>query len=129
MKEQLENALSTLIIKATSGAEKMSDFLVDEIPEVLTQLLMWHGISSLVYFILSLTIMILIYPITSKLWKEIIRLDEGGCTDAAIGLSLFSIGSAICLFIFLSKITNLTWLKIWLAPKVWLIEYAATLVK
>ena len=35
----------------------------------------------------------------------------------------------IILIFIIGVVTNMTWLKIWLAPKLYLIEYAASLVK
>ena len=45
MEDTLQTAIVDLIGKATSGAETAGKFLLDEIPDVVQQLLMWHGVS------------------------------------------------------------------------------------
>lgn len=135
-KQILENALVTLIEKVTSGV----DFLVSEIPDVVHQLLMWNMVESLIWFIgmwLGFVIIAVSASMNAKRiylkWSGIKK--ENGDNSAWCDEPGDFFGTVIpyvCLFVwFLScvRLCNFTWLKIWLAPKVWLIEYAAELVK
>ena len=54
------------------------------------------------------------------------RISEEKMAFAIIGSG---VAILITLFAFLNVVNNLTWLKIWLAPKLYLLEYGATLVK
>ena len=47
MNEQLQEALAELLGKANNGIDTAGNFLASELPEVIQQLLMWHGVKSL----------------------------------------------------------------------------------
>ena len=81
MASELEKAVTDLLARVVDGVDGATALVEAELPEFITQLLLWHGLSETVYGV------------------------------------LFS-GAAI-------------WLlhKIIIAPKVWLLEYAAALVK
>ncbi|KKN08860.1 hypothetical protein LCGC14_1052290, partial [marine sediment metagenome] len=48
MKEELQTALAELISKTLSGVDAGKEFLTAEIPDVLSQLLMWYGVSNFI---------------------------------------------------------------------------------
>jgi len=119
----LEKALVDILQKATAGVEKGVDFLHAEIPVVIEQLLMWHMWSSIITNLIWLTICIILYIVVYKFYK---RGNLKNDIDYYLG------GSAICIvttIILLCVIFNTTWLQILIAPKVYLIEYAAGLSK
>lgn len=123
---KLEDVLINLISKTVGGIEKGAEMVMDQLPEVIQQLLMWEMISSFIFFIISIIFFLAIpsYWIwLNKSWK---RVESSSCGETCFNIGLF--GSM--LFFFIACITmNLTWLKIYLAPKVFLIEYMANLVK
>lgn len=132
MNEQLQTALSELISKSLSGVDQASNFLKSEMPDVVKQLLMWHGVYNFIMFLFAILWFTLIAIISYKLFKksksEIYKCYED---DFTFGL-LSTIGILMVQFFVLIPTwvnLNLQWLQIWVAPKVWLIEYASKLVK
>jgi FlaA1/EpsC-like NDP-sugar epimerase len=127
--EQLNIALAKLIEQATAGIDASTSFLTAQVPDVILQLLMWNFVLNLAYFVLG----ILIFFFCIYLWRKIYRtlevVDIRSSTNSEdtiiIGGGMLSALLLLPTFIFL----NLTWLQIWIAPKVWLLEYGATLVK
>ena len=124
MNEQLQNTINDALLGLISSATSAQDFLLAEIPEVIRQLLMWKFAESFLYFSFSLAALGISVWAYRKLWiatkdmyeKEVARFAAGGIG----GLSVL---------IVVVEAFSLTWLQIWIAPKVYLIEYAATLVK
>lgn len=162
--ENLDEALATLITKALEGVDTSVGFLQAELPDVVTQLLMWHGVRSGAVAVLSL-ILLLIPLFMFKLYKRLsipYQKAEGykysdcerysflhmtnfkfNCSmDKVVGDKGWRIGATddggtLMILMFLSSVAasivglvtfNLTWLQIWIAPKVWLLEYAARMV-
>ena len=127
--ESLNEALATLINQATTGIDASMGFLQAEIPDVIVQLLMWHGVKSA----LMASVAALLFPAVILLARFVaypICLTEYANKDKAKGeaMAIGFVGSIIALIPFF-VLWNLTWLQIWIAPKVWLLEYAASLVK
>lgn len=143
MKEELQTALADLISKTLQGVDASKDFLTAEIPDVIEQLLMWHGIYSFIVFMLmALWFMLAIYFNVKqyKFWKNIIRDEEkikklpGFFNDYnnKVNWGVIASSNLLQLLHFIPLIVmveNIAWLQIWLAPKIWLIEYMGKLVK
>ena len=149
MNEQLQEALSELLNKANNGIDSASDFLASELPDVIYQLLMWHGVYSLVLFTFGLFLLLSV-PYQIKKINSFIpeKIKEGDNdnwfwkdgngsyssfgfylerTEGAFFFYLAAFIFSIVEFAFILNFINLTWLQIWIAPKVWLLEYAAKL--
>lgn len=58
MNEQLQQAIQQLIDKGLSGVDSSVDFLQQEIPDFVMQLLMWHGIYN--FILMSIGVLLLI---------------------------------------------------------------------
>ena len=119
MNDKLSEALAELISLSVSGVE----FLVSEIPDVLHQLLIWKATVSAISMLCWVLLCIAIYKFNSWQIKYLIKnkkFDEPYLV-ANLAQALWII-PLIGLF-------DLTFLKIWMAPKVFLIEYAAQMVK
>ncbi len=130
MNEELSNKLQETLIGLIDSTTSAAEFVQSEIPEVLEQLLMWKMGEGIFFICLGLFFALITYLLrkpTVKGWNDDY---ESGDADTAwaelrtIGLIWFSIVSVIII-----AISTLTVLKIWLAPKVYLIEYAASLIK
>lgn len=131
----VDSALAELIYKATEGADKGIDFLLTETPDVISQLLMWKTVSSLTCFVLGFITLFIMY----KHFKLASKKPENGETNfywtSWSHQDFHSPELGWCLFLFYIPFTiyffgkGLVWLKIWIAPKVYLIEYASSLVK
>lgn len=144
MNEQANKVLAELLKKASDGIDAAVSFSQAQIPDVMHQLLLWNFTRSIVLSILCLisipfAVWFLKMQFTRKKIGEFVQCGEkkeryqwtlvfdskGDASPAMFVLVLFvllyasSVGSVLL---------NMTWLKIWLAPKLYLIEYAASLV-
>lgn len=121
MNEQAQKILVDLLQKASNGIDSAVSFSQAQIPDVIQQLLMWNAVSSAgIQIICALAIAACIYLMCFA-WNK------GDDADVVLAALVFTgIGSIVCIVIIFN---NFDWLKIWLAPKLYLIEYAASLVK
>ncbi len=130
MNEQLQASLAELINKSISGTNKAQEFLLSEIPDSIQQLLMWHGIYNFVLFIISISIFISIPFFIKGIINKVLKIDFNSDEMDINIIFLILYTALIIIFIPIgSVIFNLQWLKIWIAPKIWLIEYAVNIVK
>lgn len=149
--KQLQDTASTALVNMIDVTVKtMSDvveFSKQQIPDVIHQLLVWKAVDSLLSFILPAIVFLALttwcYTFWSKLPAQESR-DNDNCRpwiadqyrnrDGSLAPRYWIRGyvapalSFIAGFVTLACF-NLTWLQIWLAPKVYLIQYAAELVK
>ena len=135
MNEQLQLAVSTLIQTSLNAIDKGTAFLSNQIPEVIQQLLLWKAIASFIefsygIFIIGGSFAWLIYQY--KYWTTTVTTTWGTkevrLHQEAGAFSLLNILIIIPL-IYGSKCINLIWLQIWIAPKLYLIEYAKDFLK
>ncbi|HBK4607569.1 hypothetical protein ACTVM3_07585 [Serratia nematodiphila] len=144
MNEQANKVLAELLQKASAGIDAAVSFSQAQIPDVVHQLLLWNFTRSIVMSILCLisipfAVWFLKKQFTRKKIGEFVKFgekkeqyqwtlvfdSEGGASPAIMILAFF--GLLYVSFVG-SVLLNMTWLKIWLAPKLYLIEYAASLV-
>ena len=147
MNEELQNALAELV----NSTNRAKDFIVAEAPEVVQQLLLWHGVYKLALFAIGLLLLVsipfqikfIIGRLPEKIkegepdnwfWFDFNRIYKTASFDPSITLP----GGAACMTVAILIVIqllvvcgalNLEWLQIYLAPKVWLIEYVAQLTK
>jgi hypothetical protein len=120
--EEINNALAALITQATTGVEAATDFLIAETPEVVVQLLNWNFYINLIWFGIGMIGVSLLF---TAIYFFIHELNKEKPDEAVLSVC----GAAsLATFIYSTFTVNLEWLKIWVAPKVWLIEYAAKLL-
>lgn len=105
----------------TDGIDSAVAFSQAQIPDVVQQLLMWHAVSSAAIQVLCAVLIILSATLAIFTWNS----SSDGELVALVSLLTFII-IAVSLVVFFNYFD---WLKIWLAPKLYLIEYAASLVK
>jgi hypothetical protein len=149
MNDQANKILVELLQKATNGIDAAVSFSQAQIPDVVHQLLVWSFVHS---FILTVLVLASIFPVMwfiriqlrkveigkftdegyswdrgkPKFSPTLIWNSRGGFSEAMLPLSACTIGYV---FLLVEVLTNATWLKIWLAPKLYLLEYATSLVK
>lgn len=147
MNEQLQQALAALLNKTVQGIDSGAAFLSAEVPDVIQQLLMYKLIESALWFSVGITLMISVFfvrraCVLSKN-KAIKAYDDGErwtryetCTDTTshsydwvTGPATFFVPGLIAFIGIVMTTANLDWVKIWIAPKIYLIEYAASLAK
>lgn len=136
MNEQLQQALTALLGRATTGV----DFLVAELPEVVQQLLVWKAAEATLGMCVALVVgafagtliaRFLRGPKEGERPQGVMRfvydcdgdLYEGVCFVGPVVAAAF-IGATVAAYQ-----GGSTALQIWIAPKVYLIEYAASLAK
>jgi hypothetical protein len=122
LKETANNLLVGLIQTATQAG----DFIKEQIPKVIKELLLYNTAIEAFQVLLSSVILALLWGKWFQYWhKKAVKERDADYYFTALFpsgiLSLF-----LCPWLYFS-LTNL--LKITLAPRVWLIEYAADLVK
>ncbi|MNO83636.1 hypothetical protein D3C76_749540 [compost metagenome] len=151
MNEQLQQALTAILNKTMSGVDAGVNFLSAEIPDVIHQLLLWKMVSSGIGFLL-ITACVVIFTILAVRGIRVLTQHSAASNlyvrntgeiekqaretmDALshkIPLAVISIGASLLSWIvFLAGglPLGLQMLKIWIAPKIYLIEYAASLAK
>lgn len=144
MKQELDAALAELITKSLAAMDKGAEFLSEQVPEVVQQLLWWEGVRSFIQFLVGVVILGLMIglPLYIYFWLtkeveirrygetrkgpryEVIEVTAEAGVIFILGLSVEFIGLLVS-----ATLLNLTWLKIWIAPKIFLIEYAARMFK
>lgn len=132
MNEQLQNALAEILGKTINGIDASVEFMQSELPDVISQLLLWYAVEGLIYGLFGL---LLIYVSYLPLRKSSKGESNWACSWSDDGYeltpeSMFGIFLAfpagVGLFLSSKLVTSL---KIAIAPEIWLIEYAASLTK
>lgn len=128
MNEQANKILVDLLQKASNGIDSAVSFSQAQIPDVVHQLLLWKAASSALFQAFILAFLIFYAWSSVKAIKKVANgtLDDAGDTICILW-TIF--GGVSGLILFICFWFNFDWLKIWLAPKLYLIEYAASLVK
>lgn len=126
--ETLEQAMVKVIDKSLNGLDTATEFIISETPEVIQQLLLWHGVSNFIYFCIGICLLTGIGLVCRWSFK---RKDKwtGRCSE--VDFMCYLIVPVVCcvvLTICCLETLNLIWLKVWLAPKLYLIEYLKELV-
>lgn len=122
MNDQLQKALADIINKSMAGIDATKEFLIKETPDVIQQLLLWYGVYKFILFCLGV---LLIVCIIIGNYKQVKWLNK----NKLWGEPWVTFNMAQALFMVpIVATVNIEWLKIWIAPKIWLIEYASRLV-
>lgn len=132
----IQNTLEQALIKSIDGIQKTGTELVEALyqqaPEVVEQLLLWHGIESLIQCIAAILVWAipLITIKSSYYFYQKFQVADWEDPVPFWGLAILCNAAAFVVTVgeFYTHI-NIKWLKIWLAPKVYLLEYLADLVK
>lgn len=128
MNEQLQQALAALLNKTVAGVEAGTAFLQAEIPDVIQQLLMWKlaqaSAMSAACVLGLLGVAFVLRVVAKHTANDGILSIEGGGIPVSILSAAFTGAAGVGLFSWGSDA-----LQIWLAPKIYLIEYAASLAK
>lgn len=149
MNEQANKILVELLQKAANGIDAAVSFSQAQIPDVIHQLLVWNFAKSL-----AMTLVLLATaPLAVKFFRAMIKREQDGVFenegyswdrgkpkykptlvwqrdgDLSLLVIIFGFGAGLYAITVFGLIADLTWLKIWLAPKLYLIEYAASVMK
>lgn len=122
MNDELQKALAEILNKTLKGVDAGVSFLQQELPEVIQQLLIWHAVESALLCLSLLLISALCTWVAKKIWV-------GGKKEGLDGEWFAIIPGFISVAFATFAINTTTWLKILIAPKLYLVEYAASLIK
>lgn len=127
MNEQLQKALADLLNMTIEGLDAGVAFMQAELPVVVSQLLLWYGVKSLLlclYGILAVSLTAIVW------WKWFKYCKNSGKIDCDEFTTIF-MPAIIAIVPIVSGVSslNMEWLQICIAPKIWLIEYAAQFAK
>ena len=118
------NTLQTLLLETLTelkaGTEKAGTFVADQAPDVIQQLLAYQFWSAIFFGVMLLALGIILGWLTVKIFRQ---FDDGSEALALLPavFCIFCIGGAIAM--------SDRALKIKIAPKVYVIEYTASLLK
>jgi hypothetical protein len=130
MTPELEKCLTEIAQGILNSVDKIKSFSEYQLPEYISQLMTWHTMQSCFRLMISFVFLFITFILIKKTFNQVECRDENGEHSES---TLIKIIIYIVLVIITIKIAcvnfNLTWLKIWIAPKVWLIDYATGLLK
>jgi len=150
MNEQANKVLADLLQKASNGIDAAVSFSQAQIPDVVHQLLIWNFTKSLLMTVIAFASVYPVVWILRRSWQRIpdgvFRSGDGySCENGRTkyvptlmwdkyGEISFTIMIPAPILVFWATwffmtVLDLTWLKIWIAPKLYLLEYAASLIK
>lgn len=126
---ELSKTANDLLVKMIDvTVESVSDvveFSKQQIPDIIHQLLVWKIAESIVWLILGALIMFTGAWVTNRFRDRMNEEEASSGTICQIIVTIVTGFIGICMIV--SNLLDV--LYIWLAPKVWLIEYAADLIK
>ena len=119
----MQDKISETLEKWLDHLKTGEDFVIEQAPEVIEQILLWNGVKSFILFLIMSTMSLICIIVIAKSSKMITEENDD---DGVFGI----IGGMLCfsLFMYLAFI-NLEWLQIWIAPKAYLIEYISGMIK
>lgn len=130
MNDELQKALAAILQKTTAAATAGVDFLSEQLPDVVRQLLVWHAVKSAVFCVLYLVLMAACIQAARRAWQAWMTFayseHNSGKELRFLGLVVAVLG---VLFWAFSAADSLEWLQILLAPKLYLVEYTAAILK
>lgn len=121
MNEKLENTVNEILQKSIDAATQGAEFVKDQIPDLLKQLLMWHAARDIILVVMMLLTLTLALVSLKKLVRDIDDVFWGVCSIVG------GIVSLILLIVGMHALFDLV--EILVAPKVWLLEYGANLIR
>lgn len=126
MNEQLQNALALILGKTVTAAQAGAEFLMAELPDVIHQLLIWKAIMSGLQSLLAITLTVVgVYG-----YYRLFKWDMKNSSYGEKGFPSFLGGIAgVAVLTAAGFLFSMDWLQILIAPKIYLIEYAASLTK
>lgn len=150
MNEQAQKVLADLLQRAVSGVDAAVNFSQSQIPDVIHQLLVWKFTQSVIWQLFYMAVIVCVVVMVRKGIKNkgvetedkdskysapykryvghgVFYDDKGGIDQFGFMVILVSVFLSFAMIVLF--LCNFDWLKIWIAPKLYLIEYAASLVK
>lgn len=125
--EILTQRLDSILSLLESSAKTAGNFAAEQAPEVIQQLLQWKFTISLIIFCVGIFLIIASLVATYKIFFYYKEKNKGSYDEGAEFFSLSILFGVLVGAILLSN--SIDWLQIWIAPKLYLLEYASSLLK
>lgn len=128
MNEQTEKLVNDALSSVIETVRATGNFVIEQAPDVIRQLILYNTINLAVWVGLGLVVLVATHIVVKKFLKWEATLDaynSGGGIAGAVMSGV--IGISLGFVLIFSNISEL--IKIIVAPKIWLLEYAASLVK
>lgn len=146
MNEQVEQKANELLLNLIDKAQQGMEFAEAQIPDVIEQLLVWKFAASMIGFVFWVVIFIAsawLFKRAFAMRRRAIDAYEKGegwtrlaeCSSITshqydfMTVGVFFASGVACAISINCALGQLEWFQIWLAPKVYLLEYAASLAK
>ena len=137
MEKQLMEILAALMQNAAAA----KDFMLSNVPDVVQQAMTWYFVQSLGMFLIGIVMLVVVCFFDVRIGMAIAKkVREESGYDKSVHALLDE--DFFAPYVFLGSILRVPvyalagclaiefeWLKIWIAPKLWLIEKAAELLK
>jgi len=120
-----DEAISAVLTRAVEAAQVTGEFVVEQAPDVVQQLLAWELTHSLVWALTLAAVITLVWK--SRRWILTAGGDVPTPEDELTTGAIASVPTAMLAFPMITYI--LVGLKVLVAPKLFLLEYAASLIK
>ena len=138
MNEQLQNALVALLTKITSGMDTATAFLAGELPDVVQQLLRWKLAEHALKSAFCLAVLLFVVWFVRAFLRGYAQGEQGTANFFHDASSYYPVtpqalisgvlaGTAAFISTLKLMDNTLDAVQIWLAPKIFLIEYVAQL--
>lgn len=129
MNEALEAKASELLVKmidvTVQSLSDVVDFGKQQIPEVIHQLIMWNITKVSIWMIVGVVIAVFLCQVGNRFKPGLNQTEKG--LGTFVQVIFWVVGLAVGGSMFVTNLLQVAYIVI--APKVWLIEYAAQLIK
>lgn len=125
----LDQALASILTDVQQGASSAKDFILAEVPDVVQQLIIWTIASNALLAVVWGTVAVVTGRFLFKNFKDKESFMWDGFDISILGsfTGLFGV-TAVIVTTCVAFTSTLTMLKAWVAPKLFIIEYAAKLM-
>ena len=123
----LQNTVNEILHKAVDAASATGDFLKDQIPDVCKELLAFTMVRDIMVIVFTGFLYWFFYKLVFKWTNQ--KLDSIDCWDMSKLISAIVGGFVVVSYSTIAIVSFLELLKVIFAPKLFLLEYAAHLIK
>ena len=126
--KETDQQLAEILKKGLEAAEKTGNFVVEQAPDLIQQLIVWKTCEYIFWILISIAFLFSVYKWHKSAMKRYGDLDGFIDEPEFFIYCIYAIAVIVIFGIALfTSFFNL--LQILLAPKIWLIEYASQLIK
>lgn len=128
MNSETDKQIAEILKKGLEAAEKSGNFVIEQAPDLVKQLITYKTIETSIYVLIEITLMYLIFRYFKYLYKknnedsDFIPENEFHVGGIIINFVL----SIFCFFAFIDDVSSL--IQLIFAPKIYLLEYIAKLL-